>query len=108
MSRSRDITKKEQLAMDLVKALEYALDNHRLTIRLTMTPAGAEAAAKIPDLKIFKSEYDKKRDLWLVTLTISEYMKYVDYAIHQAGMSITLDGSLLTSDNLVISNDYLN
>lgn len=106
--RTRELTPSEERAVALLKALEYVIDQKKLSIKLTMTPGGVDTALKIPELRLLKSEYDSAREMWYVTLNIENYMRYIDYAITQMGMSMLLDGSLLTRDNVLISNDYLN
>lgn len=108
MSQGRDLTPREEKAVALLKALEYVTDSRKLTVELNMVPAAMEVVVKIPTLRLLKKELDATRGVWIVKMTTPDYLKYVQFAIAQTGMHLMIDGSLLTHDNLVISNNYLN
>lgn len=106
--KDRELTPNEDRALALLKALEWVIDTRKMSVKLNMTKIGYEHSLKIPELKFLRSEHDSARDVWVVTMTTPNYIKYIDYAVTQMGMSLMLDGSILTADNLVIPNDYLN
>lgn len=107
----RDLTSSELKALQLVKIFEDAADQHKLAVTLHGTQLAAETIHKLETklnvCKVLKVDYLQKTEKYAITFTISEFEKYMHCMLHSMGMELLIDGSVSTSDNLIIPNTYL-
>lgn len=106
--KSRPLLETETKIINLLKNFEQFIDSKQLTTTITIHREGATQIAKIPGLRIFKAEVKQDTGEYILTFTKTEYARYVEYITAAVGMTLLLDGSLITFDKLTISNEYLN
>jgi hypothetical protein len=103
---NRDLYESERKAVDLLKGLEILTGTNKLTVRLKLTTLGAGAIHKAK-IKTFKTDFDKTENLWVLTLLVGEYVKYVDFVLVQIGVTQRDDGSLILYDGATLAPEAI-
>ncbi len=106
-NETRPLTPNESSIIKLLQSLEVFTNQRKLVARVTVTTKALELIKSTTPIKFLTIEYDVKADQWICAMTVQEFMLYIHYVIRLTGLTLMLDGSLKTSDNLVISNEYL-
>ncbi len=107
--KSRSLIPQEQACLTLLKNFETALRERKFTMTLTASRAAAEVISTF-DGRMFntlKVEYRPATEDYGVTFALPEFRRYIEFILPRCGLMLRIDGSMLTADNLVISNDYL-
>lgn len=112
MTTQRSLTAGELKALGLVRLFEEATDKHKLIIQIKGNKDVAEAVFKLEKkLKVCKClriDYIQDAEEYKIAFSLTEFQKYMFFILRTVGLSLRMDGTLITEDNLVISNEYLN
>jgi hypothetical protein len=108
MTRQRELTPNEAKCLSLLRTLEDLIDTRKLVVTMLASREAADAAAKIGEAPFRKVDFDPAQQQFKLTYTVPNFKRYVEVVLKACGMTLMLDGSIKTYDNLTITNEYLN
>lgn len=97
----RPITDYEKRLLALLEKFEEVVAKPKLTVDLLFT---LDSATWITThgVRILKCDYRKGDGMYLVTMTKTEYRKYLDLCCKKMGFKVFLDGTVMTHDNIIL------
>lgn len=97
----RELTPTEQQVITLVKAFDYMAHDGKLVTTMYL---GTEATAllSVRGIKICKSEWVEAKKSFRLTLSMHEFNKYVEMCCKKIGLTVLIDGSVMTFDKQVV------
>lgn len=107
MSKTRALTSSEAKIVGLFKMFEEASDKRQQTIKLTATKEAVEVFQMLEQkkniCKVLKINTinDNSYDVWL---TLDNFDRYINYLAKLTGLTVQIDGSFITFDQLKIEN----
>lgn len=108
--RQRELTEREQRAVNLCRRFEEAVDNRQMLITLWANKETVEALQKAEAvLKAFKVnsyQLDSAKGDYRVSWTLHEFNRYLHWVLGLVGMTLMMDGSIRTEDGLTVTNEY--
>lgn len=106
MSLQRELTPNESAMLKLLAVLENALETQSLTVTIHGTKKAVEVLSKLEvNLKVcrcIRIVPNEKTERYAVTFNTIEYSKYVDFMLNECGLTVMVDGSVMTYDGILI------
>lgn len=99
---SRQLTEAESKVVSLLRNFDDIAMKGRLTQSLYMNPQALEHIQDGNVAKLAKVLWDGDKEMYLVTFSIFELKKYLDYCCEMVGMTVTVDGKIKTFDGMTL------
>lgn len=106
---TRALTNSEKGCLNMLKSWEQALKERRLSITLKVPRPAAELIGNYDNVyfRVMKTEFNPASMDYVVSFTLVEFRRYINFILPRCGMTLQIDGSVMTLDNLHINNSYL-
>lgn len=99
----RPLTKTEQKVVDLITTFDTLVENKKLTTFLWMSENAIKALDTSQVARPIKVTWDDRQKLFKAFFTLPEFLRYINYCVKQIGITVGIDGTITTFDNIVIS-----
>lgn len=100
----RELTAFEANIVSQVKVMNDLIEKRKLVASITVEEKAAELMVKYA--KPFRAELNKKTGKYLVCFGMTEFVRYTHWCLKLVKIKVLIDGSLETSDGVLIPMEH--
>lgn len=101
----RELTPSEEKVVSFLQEFDRLSSDRRLSAKVQMKPAALDALKTDNIAKPLKTIYNQAEDLHVVTFTLTEFKKYIDYWCKRVGLTVKVTGEIITYDGLILTEE---